>query len=87
MLASLERVRNVWYGMHLRAFQADQNTPLFADVHQMMQSIAPSEKPLFLAHTMIAVHIHRGLRKKMLGKNLFTGSMQILYMVYLENID
>lgn len=55
--------RMVWNAF-AAAFQADQNTPLFADVHQMMQSIAPSEKPLFLAHTMIAVHIHRGLSEE-----------------------
>lgn len=52
--------RMVWNAF-AAAFQADQNTPLFADVNRLMQSISPSEKPLFMAHTMIAVHIHRGL--------------------------
>lgn len=52
--------RMVWNAF-AAAFQGDHNAPLFSDVHRLMQTIKPEEKPLFLAHTMIAVHIHRGL--------------------------
>lgn len=55
------RAEKIIWNAFAAAFEADQNSPLFSEVHQLMQQVSPAEKPLFLAHTMIAVHIHRGM--------------------------
>ena len=54
------RAERIIWNAFAAAFQADQMSPLFSYLHRLIQNLSPSEKPLFIAHTMIAVQIHRG---------------------------
>ena len=55
-----DRAESIVWSALLAAFEGDRQSPIFRDLHQFLTDIEDAERPIFVAHSMIAIDIHRG---------------------------
>ena len=56
------RAESIVWSALLAAFEGDRQSPIFRNLNQFLSDMGDSERPIFVAHSMIAIDIHRGAR-------------------------